>query len=112
MGGLMAADETVATTLARETWEEAGLRMADLRELTAGGILTMRRPVGNGYMVEHIHVHEAMVPAGLVPVNQDGEVAAFERLSLDALHERLSAGVFTLEAALILARALALRKRG
>lgn len=106
MGGLMAADETVATTLARETWEEAGLRIAELREVRACGQLTVRRPVSNGYMVEHIHVHEAVVPASLTPVNQDGEVAAFERLSLDDLRERLQTGAFTLEAALILAEAL------
>ena len=112
MGGLMAADEAVATTLARETWEEAGLRIGDLREVAARGRLTVRRPVSNGYMVEHIHVHEAVVPAGLVPINQDGEVAVFERLSLGHLHERLHAGAFTLEAALILAPALTLRKRG
>jgi 8-oxo-dGTP pyrophosphatase MutT (NUDIX family) len=106
MGGLMASDEAVATTLARETWEEAGLRIAELSEVTAHGRLTVRRPVSNGYMVEHIHVHEAVVPASLAPANQDGEVAAFERLSLDDLRERLQAGAFTLEAALILAQSL------
>jgi 8-oxo-dGTP pyrophosphatase MutT (NUDIX family) len=106
MGGLMAVDEIVATTLARETWEEAGLRIAELRDVTDHGQLTVRRPVSNGYMVEHIHVHEAVVPASLAPANQDGEVAAFERLSLDDLRERLQAGAFTLEAALILAQSL------
>jgi 8-oxo-dGTP pyrophosphatase MutT (NUDIX family) len=106
MGGLMAAGETVATTLARETWEEAGLRVAELREVSARDRLTVRRPVSNGYMVEHIHVHETIVPTRLTPVNQDGEVARFERLSLGELRERLQAGAFTLEAALILADAL------
>ena len=63
-------------------------------------------------MVEHIHVHEAMIPAQLTPLNQDGEVAAFERLSVVDLRERLRRGLFTLEAALILVDALALSKRG
>jgi hypothetical protein len=73
----------------------------------------VRRPLSNGYMIEHIHVHAAVIPAGLTPLNQDGEVAAFERLSIDELHERLHSGVFTLEAALILADALQqLSKRG
>jgi len=106
MGGLMAAGERVADTLVRETWEEAGLRIAELREVAAREPLTVRRPVSNGYMVEHIHVHEAVVPAGLAPLNQDGEVAAFERLDLDDLRARLQSGAFTLEAALILADAL------
>jgi 8-oxo-dGTP pyrophosphatase MutT (NUDIX family) len=112
MGGLVSADERIADTLARETWEEAGLRIAELLDLRACGRLTVRRPVSKGYMVEHIHVFEAVVPAGPGPVNQDGEVAVFERLSLDVLQQRLHAGAFTLEAALILAPALALRKPG
>ena len=112
MGGLIAAGESIADTLARETWEEAGLRIKALREVTPRGRLTVRRPVSNGYMVEHIHVHDAVVPAGITPLNQDGEVAAFECLGIDALHERLRAGAFTLEAALILVDMLALRKRG
>jgi len=111
MGGLMSADETLDVTLARETWEEAGLRVEQLRELTPRRRLTVRRPVDNGYMIEHIHVFEALVPADAEPLNQDGEVAAFERLGIDALQDRLRAGAFTLEAALILAESLALSKR-
>jgi 8-oxo-dGTP pyrophosphatase MutT (NUDIX family) len=112
MGGLVSADETIADTLVRETWEEAGLHIEQLRDVAAHGTLTVRRPVGSGYMVEHIHVYDATLPAGLVPQNQDGEVAAFECLSVDDLTHRLLADAFTLEAALILDRVLALRKIG
>ena len=110
MGGLVSADESLAMTLARETWEEAGLQVDALGDVAACGRLVVRRPVSTGYMVEHIHVHEAAIPEQLVPQNQDGEVAAFERLGVDALRERLHAGAFTLEAALILADSL--RRRG
>jgi 8-oxo-dGTP pyrophosphatase MutT (NUDIX family) len=103
MGGLISAKESVEATLARETWEEAGLHVAALRDVMACGLLTVRRPLANGYMVEHVHVHEAVIPADLMPENQDGEVAAFECLRIEDLLERLRAGVFTLEAALILA---------
>ena len=106
MGGLMAAGETIATTLARETWEEAGLRIDALHDVTALGRITIRRPVREGYMVEHIEMFEALVPAGLRPDNQDGEVQGFACLERSALVERLAAGGFTLEAALILAHAL------
>ena len=112
MGGLVSADETITTTLARETWEEAGLRIDQLRNVAGRGRLIVRRPVSNGYMIEHIHVFEGVVPAALQPVNQDGEVAAFERLSVTALQERLHAGAFTLEATLILAKSLAGSLRG
>lgn len=103
MGGLVAADETSAAALARETWEEAGLRVTDLQALRAAGRITVRRPVSEGYMVEHIDVFEAVVPDGLEPVNQDGEVERFECLAPEALAERLAEDRFTLEAALMLA---------
>ena len=66
----------------------------------------MRRPVPDGYMIEHIAVHAAVVPDRVVPVNRDGEVARFERLATGALLERLRRGAFTLEAALVLVGAL------
>lgn len=112
MGGLVSGDETIAATLVRETWEEAGLHTDQLRDVMARGRLTVRRPLSEGYMIEHIHVHEAVIPADLTPQNQDGEVAGFARLNLGELTERLHAGAFTLEAALILADVLALRKPG
>lgn len=104
VGGLVAADESDATALERETWEEAGLRVDALQALAAVDRVTIRRPVSEGYMVEHIDVFEAVVPEGLVPRNQDGEVARFDCLAPHALAQRLEAGAFTLEAALMLAR--------
>ena len=102
MGGQVAAGESVETTLARETMEEAGLAIATLGELRRVAPIATRRPVGEGYLVERIEVYTAVVPAALVPQNQDGEVERFECLPRDALESRLAAGEFTLEAALIL----------
>lgn len=105
MGGLVAGGETVTQALERETWEEAGLRVNELRGVGALGRITIRRPVDrHGYMVEHIDVFEATVPASVVPANQDGEVLRFERLGLLPLRQRLMRGEFTLEASLILGR--------
>jgi 8-oxo-dGTP pyrophosphatase MutT (NUDIX family) len=108
VGGLVAADETVAQTLERETWEEAGLRVDALQAVTPLGRLTIRRPVREGYMVEQIEMFEALVPAGLRPDNQDGEVQGFACLERAVLLDQLAAGAYTLEAALILAHALRL----
>jgi 8-oxo-dGTP pyrophosphatase MutT (NUDIX family) len=104
MGGLMGAGETVQQTLVRETWEEAGLRVEDLVAVAPVGEITVQRPLPDGYMIERIHIFEAGVPDGVVPQNQDGEVERFECLPLPRLIERLQAGLFTLEAALIHAR--------
>jgi 8-oxo-dGTP pyrophosphatase MutT (NUDIX family) len=112
MGGLMAGSETVMQTLARETWEEAGLKVEDLLDLAPIGCLTVRRPVPDGYMVEHIHMFEARVPEGRAPLNQDGEVERFDCVEVPALIDRIKAGAFTLEAALIHARWLKKRSGG
>ena len=78
MGGQIAAGESIAATLARETMEEAGLALADLRDLERCPPITIRRPVAEGYMVERIDVFRAVVPDGVVPANRDGEVERFE----------------------------------
>lgn len=106
MGGLRAAGETVHDTLERETWEEAGLRLAQFDALLPHGRLTVRRPLQDGYMVEHVDTYEAVLPDGSVPVNQDGEVAGFDCLPLAELRDRLRQDRFTLEAALVLLRCL------
>ena len=101
-GGLQAASETVASALHRETWEEAGLEVAALRQVQPLGRQTVRRPVdGHGYMVEHLEMFEAEIPEGLLPENQDGEVEGFDCVPSSQLLASLQAGVFTLEAALV-----------
>ncbi len=104
MGGLTSAGESGAQTLERETWEEAGLRLAQLRDIGRFGGFTVRRPVVAGYMVEHIEMFEAVVADDVVPVNQDGEVERFELVDRATLIERLHADAFTLEAAMVLVR--------
>ena len=102
VGGLVAAGESGAATLVRESWEEAGLDAADLAGASSLGRLTVRRPVAEGYQVEHIEMFEVSLREGVVPRNQDGEVERFECLSVPALVERLHSDAFTPEAALIL----------
>lgn len=108
MGGTVSAGEAVETTLARETWEEAGLQMNQLDAVKPQGLFTVRRSVPEGYLVERVHVFHCTVPSHLTPVNQDGEVERFERVSHERLVAGLLAGEFTLEAARILAEAVQL----
>jgi 8-oxo-dGTP pyrophosphatase MutT (NUDIX family) len=102
VGGLVAADEDDALALERETWEEAGLRLHALQACAKADRITVRHPVHEGYMVEHIDIFEAVVPDGMNPANQDGEVARFDCVAPGELIERLAAGAFTLEAGLVL----------
>jgi 8-oxo-dGTP pyrophosphatase MutT (NUDIX family) len=101
VGGLVGVDETTETALAREAAEEAGLALAQLDALTRAGRVAVRRPVPDGFMAEDIEVFHAVVPRGVEPINRDGEVERFECLDAEALHARLAAGAFTLEAELV-----------
>ena len=107
MGGMVSAADTLQQALTRETWEEAGLQVHTLQTVAHGGHLDFARPAdeagGAGYMVERIDWFHATVPDGMVPVNQDGEVARFELLPPGEVHRRLAQGAFTPEAALVLA---------
>jgi 8-oxo-dGTP pyrophosphatase MutT (NUDIX family) len=104
------AVDTLDLALQRETWEEAGLQLAELTDLRYGGRLHTCRPArdgkGAGYVSEHIDWYRCMVPEGTVPVNQDGEVECFALMDGDELLRQMQQGQFTLEAALIQAALL------
>lgn len=112
MGGMVSAQDTLQTALERETFEEAGLLLNQLRNLRYGGCVTLRRPTGEadddgiGYVVETIDWYQCTLPHGVIPVNQDGEVAQFELLAKGELVHRLHDNQFTLEAALVMVAAL------
>jgi 8-oxo-dGTP pyrophosphatase MutT (NUDIX family) len=107
MGGMVSAADSLESALAQETMEEAGLALEQLSGLHWAGHFTMRMPTevdsGLGYMVERIDWFEAVVPVGVAPVNQDGEVHQFKLVAADALKAMLLQSVFTTEASLILA---------
>ncbi len=110
MGGTVSAGETVQQTLARETWEEAGLHLADLTGLRWGGQFTASRHVpdggGAGYLLEDTHWYTVQVPDGLVPCNQDGEVDHFEAWHPSQVIQAMHTNRFTPEACWVLSQVL------
>ncbi len=114
MGGMVPASDALQVALERETWEEAGLRLADLPGVRHGGQVHLRRPTteaqhpmgGAGYMQERIDWFSCQVPVGLEPQNQDGEVAQFALWSLAEIMAALQRDAFTTEASLVLVDAL------
>ena len=94
-GGLVSAGETLQTALLRETWEEAGLKLPDLLATHQQGQTKVRQPVNpevGGYMVEHGFWYEYQIPPHLKPMNQDGEVTEFVKLSPQELIEQMLQG--------------------
>jgi len=106
VGGMIATDETLQSALARETWEEAGLRLDQLTQLQPAGNFMVQRPNavdgGVGYVVERIHWYRCFLPPGVRPCNQDGEVAQFACFDAAALQALLAQQALATEAMLIL----------
>lgn len=110
VGGLIPASDNLTSALVRETWEEAGIELALVQKLHAGGRLLVQHPNardgGIGYVVEQIDWFAGVIPDGITPINQDGEVAQFALLQPLEVKLQMESNVFTLDASLILSLAL------
>lgn len=101
IGGGVPADQTPHEALVREGFEEAGLGPAELRGARAGPVLRLQRDIAEGFQHEWLFSFDLELPAGRVPVNQDGEVAGFSRMSVaEALACAVGRGM-TVDAALV-----------
>jgi len=98
-GGMVAAGESVATALAREAHEEAGIDVQALVVHT-GARIRVRRPISDGVLAELVHVFDVQIPADVPVRNLDGEVERFETRPVAAVLAGIERGEFTVEAAL------------
>jgi isopentenyldiphosphate isomerase len=110
VGGMVPAGESLHQALTREAFEEAGLQI-DRVELQRGRWFQMRRPVIEGLQSEIIHVYDALLPDGVSLQNQDGEVDAIERRTLDEVINAIENDEFTLESALVTLESVTRRAR-
>ena len=110
VGGMVSSEERPRDALLRETWEEAGLQLAELGPLRKAPTLHSSRPVadasGMGYLQERLLTAQVTLPEGLRPSNQDGEVQAFALWRPDEVRAGIARGEFTLDAARLLLRVL------
>lgn len=99
VGGGLSAGESLATGLAREAWEEAGLKLP--QPPAPHCFLHIHRRIPEGVQDEWVAVHELWLPAHFQPKNQDGEVASVELWSIPRVLTHLLAGEFTWDAGLV-----------
>lgn len=101
IGGGVPFGQSPDDALRREAWEEAGLQPSQLGALREQSVLRLARDIPEGFQLEWIHAFDVELPPGLVPRNQDGEVAGFTLMPVaDAL--ALAAGTrMTVDAALV-----------
>jgi 8-oxo-dGTP pyrophosphatase MutT (NUDIX family) len=101
VGGGVPLGQTPHETLVREGFEEAGLDAARMRRATPGRSIVLDRDVPEGRQFERLHAYDLELPAGLRPVNQDGEVASIEALPVAEAAALAAAGAMTVDAALV-----------
>jgi 8-oxo-dGTP pyrophosphatase MutT (NUDIX family) len=85
VGGGVAAGTSVAATVVKEAWEEAGLPPEVARTARVAGHVGIRRAQPDGLHLETIFVHDLELPSGVAPANRDGEVAEFRLETPDAV---------------------------
>lgn len=81
VGGGIAAGATVADTVAKEAFEEAGIPPDLARRSIPAGRLAVCRAQPDGLQRETIFVHDLLLPADFRPCNQDGEVVEHRLVS-------------------------------
>lgn len=101
IGGGVPLGQTPMETLCREGWEEAGLGPATMQQARPVRRFLLERDRPEGLQLECLHAFDLELPAGLQPVNQDGEVAQFHRLPVQAALEAAASGAMTVDAALV-----------
>ena len=80
VGGGIAAGATVAGTVVKEAWEEAGIPAALAGEARPVAALAIRRDQPDGLQWETIYAHDLWLPGDFVPANQDGEAVEHRRV--------------------------------
>jgi 8-oxo-dGTP pyrophosphatase MutT (NUDIX family) len=100
IGGGVPHGQTPREALLREAWEEAGLQPAQMAGLHAGSVLELFSDIPEGLQHEWLYVHDLALPAGLVPQNQDGEVAEHRLMPVAQALAEAASGAMTVDAAL------------
>ncbi len=83
VGGGIAAGETVGETLAKEAWEEAGIKTDLALRAQPAGAVHIWREQPDGLQSETIFVHDLWLPGDFAPANQDGEAVDHRLVAMD-----------------------------
>ncbi len=101
VGGGVPMGQSPLEALVREGWEEAGLAPAQMALARPCRVIRLHREIPEGLQVEDLHAFDLVLPAGLVPHNQDGEVAGFALLPVPDALDLAASGAMTVDAELV-----------
>ena len=103
VGGGIAAGASVADTLVKEAWEEAGIEAGRMRSALPAGAVHICRDQPDGLQRETIHVHDLWLPAEFVPQNQDGEAVEHRLCNPAEVLALIATDEVTADASLVIA---------
>jgi 8-oxo-dGTP pyrophosphatase MutT (NUDIX family) len=103
IGGGIAAGTTIAATLAREAWEEAGIPAELAGAAQLAGSVHICRDQPDGLQRETIHVHDLWLPGAFTPANRDGEAVEHRLCAPDDVLALVATGEVTADASLVIA---------
>ena len=90
VGGGIAAGASVASTVVKESWEEAGIPPAIATTAVQAAELTIFREQPDGIQHETIYAHDLWLPVQWTPANQDGEAVLHRLATLAEVAEILA----------------------
>jgi 8-oxo-dGTP pyrophosphatase MutT (NUDIX family) len=106
VGGRIASGFTVAETIRKEAWEEAGIPPRLLAGSNCLGAVHVEYTVPEGLHREILFVHDLWLPEDFRPQNQDGEVARLYCFTIPETIEAILSGEFSLDAGAVTVDAL------
>jgi 8-oxo-dGTP pyrophosphatase MutT (NUDIX family) len=105
VGGGIATGQSVASTVIKEAWEEAGIDAEIAQAARAVGTVDIRCVHPDGLQRETIFVHDLYLPADFSPVGHDGEAVEHRLVDLDGAARLISCAngsdVVTVDASLV-----------
>ena len=102
VGGGVPAGQSPREALVREGFEEAGLVPAQLAAAAPASVLRLERDIPEGLQQEWLYSYDVELPPGLLPRNQDGEVADFALMPVHEVRQIVEQGEpMTTDAALV-----------
>lgn len=100
VGGGVPHGQTPRQALLREAWEEAGLTPDQMAPMARGRVIELCCDIPEGLQHEWLHVYDLALPAGLQPVNQDGEVTWHRLMPVGQALAHAAGGDMTVDASL------------
>ncbi len=105
VGGGIAAGQSVAATVTKEAWEEAGIAAPLAARAEPTGTVLLCRSQPDGFQRETIYVHDLVLPDDFTPDGQDDETVEHRRVGFDEaarlIAQTSGPGVVTADASLV-----------